>query len=294
MTKRQSSITAITVLAIIAVCVIVISCIVSPAKAGTMDPLTVTILKVGKADAIILQCQDETMIIDTGEEDDGLEVTEFLSKRNITYVDTLIITHFDKDHVGGADTVVESVDVGQVLLPDYEGADVDYVDFIDALSRKNITPTRLDEPIEFTLGEAQVLVEPPISYEIPEGAAEFDNNFSLITTVTHGDNKLLFTGDAEKRLIRDWLANGSAGQCDFLKVPHHGIYTTALDELLDVVQPKYAAICSSAKHPADDETLEALKGRGVDVLETRNGKITVISDGINLELHQKVKKGSLI
>ncbi len=293
MTNRKGLLAAVAVFLILAICAIVIATLVTPAGYGTLEPLTVTILKVGKADAIILQCQSSTMVIDTGEEDDGVEVTEFLTKRNITYVDTLIITHFDKDHVGGADTLVETVDIGTVLLPAYEGSDVEYNDFMTALDAKHITPKRLTEAFEFGFGNAQVLVEPPSSYEIPDGAVDFDNNLSMITTVTHGDNRLLFMADAEKQLIRDWLENGNVQQCDFIKMPHHGIYNTALEDLLDAVQPKYAAICSSDKNPAETATLELLSGRGVDALETRQGKITVISDGGNFELHQKVRKGSV-
>ena len=49
-------------------------------------------LKVGKADAIVLMCQDKTMIIDCGEEDDGKEVLAFLKSRGIEKVDVLMIT----------------------------------------------------------------------------------------------------------------------------------------------------------------------------------------------------------
>ncbi|MDO4555742.1 MAG: MBL fold metallo-hydrolase, partial [Lachnospiraceae bacterium] len=68
---------------------------------GTLPILTVTILKVGKADAIMIQTEDKVMMIDTGEEDDKDKLAIFLKQENISKVDYLIITHFDKDHVGG-------------------------------------------------------------------------------------------------------------------------------------------------------------------------------------------------
>ena len=66
-------------------------------------------------------CPDsrKTMVIDAGEEDDGEEVVSFLTNQGVFKVDVLIITHYDQDHVGGADTLVESLDVAQVFLPDY-------------------------------------------------------------------------------------------------------------------------------------------------------------------------------
>lgn len=72
------------------------------------------------------------------------------------------------------------------------------------------------------MGEAKVLAEPPLSYENEGGAAEFDNNYSIITTVTYGKNNLLFTGDIEKQRIREWLENGEVPRCTFLKIPHQG------------------------------------------------------------------------
>lgn len=251
--------------------------------------LKVTLLKVGKADAIALLTKGKAMVIDAGEEEDGEELVTFLSQQGITKVDTLIITHYDQDHVGGADTLIEEMEVGQVLLPAYEGIHSEYSDFMRALEEKKITPVKLDEKVEFEFGDAEVLVEPPLSYDAGN-AEEMDNNFSLITTVTHGENKLIFTGDAQKQRIREWLENTKPDSCDFLKIPHHGVYNKALRELLDAVKPEYAAICSSHKNPAEVKTLELLKQKNVSVMETKDGDITVISDGKKLEIHQEREK----
>ena len=66
-------------------------------------------------------------------------------------MDVLIITHYDQDHVGGADTLVESLDVAQVFLPDYEGKHIEYLDFMTSLDEKNIKPQLMTEPMEFQL-----------------------------------------------------------------------------------------------------------------------------------------------
>jgi beta-lactamase superfamily II metal-dependent hydrolase len=256
---------------------------------NTLEPLTCTFLKVGKADAMVLQTKGHTMVIDTGEEDDGQELADFLKNKNIALVDVLIITHYDKDHVGGADTLLAQIPVVRALVPDYEGSSTEYIDFMNALKSVGITPERVSESLTFPFGEAVVTVDPPASYEIPAGAVEYDNNFSLVTTVTHGVNRLCFTGDIEKDRIQELLSEDHLSECIFLKVPHHGIYNTALEDLIRKLKPKYAVVCSSDKHPAENETLELLKRYGADVLETRYGNITLISDGQHLELHQKVR-----
>ena len=180
--KKYKAVSAVGILLGIAVCVLIATTGKTVKGDGGMEPLKATLLKVGKADAIILQCQDHTMVMDAGEEEDGEEIIQFLTNQGISKVDTLLITHFDQDHVGGADTLVETLSVGEVFLPDYEGNSTEYVDFIAALQEKEITPKRLREPMEFMLGDAQVLVEPPASYETLVEGAEMDNNFSLITT----------------------------------------------------------------------------------------------------------------
>ena len=243
--------------------------------------LTVRFLKVGKADAMIMTCGGETLVLDTGESDDGEELTEKLTAAGADRVDYLIITHFDKDHVGGAAELLEHFDVGTVYLPDYEGTSGEYAAFMAALSENDITPVRLDEDVSFSFGDAEVTINPPSSYEITDAAADYDNNFSLITTIAHGDNTLLFMGDAEKAELSDWLENGNVTDCTLLKVPHHGDYNKALPALIEAVSPEYSVICNSEKNPAEEETLALLETAGA-VFETKDGDVTAVSDGETL------------
>lgn len=109
-----------------------------------LAPLQVTLFKIGKADAIVVQNGDKTAIIDAGEEEDGEEVVTFLKDQGISYVDTLIITHFDKDHVGGAGTLIEELEIGQVLIPNYEGSNTEYSDFFICNETERDHPAGID------------------------------------------------------------------------------------------------------------------------------------------------------
>lgn len=243
-------------------------------------------LKVGKADAIVLMCQDKTMIIDCGEEDDGKEVLAYLKSRGIKKVDVLMITHFDKDHVGGADTLVEGIQVDRVLLPAYAGSGTEYTDFMEAVGRAGINPENVTENLNLMLGSASILVEPPASYEIPANVNEYDNDFSLITTVEFEGKRLIFTGDSEKKRIREWLENGAAAECDVLKIPHHGVYNKALADLLSATKPSHTVICDSKKNPADEKTLGLIKSIGADCMQTQYGDVTVLCSRDGIEIHQ--------
>ena len=80
-----------------------------------------------------------------------------------------------------------------------------------------------------------------------------------------------------------------AAEPEPLKVPHHGVYNTALQELFETVEPECAVICSSNKNPADPQTIELLKKYNVHVFQTKDGNITVISDGTSLEMKQELE-----
>lgn len=250
------------------------------------DVLDIRFLKCGKADAITVFCGGQTMVIDTGEEDDGEKLLQTLKSTGADHVDVLIITHFDKDHVGGADKLLSEMEVKEICLPDYEGAGTDYEEFTALLEEKDLSVTRLQEEISFAFGSAMVLIEPPASYEITDPGSEYDNNFSLITTITHGDNTLIFMGDAEKDRIREWLSAGKDRTCCLIKVPHHGVYNKAVKELAQAAKADYAVITDSAKNPADAKTLAAFEEYGTKILSTKDNTVRAVSDGSLLEISQ--------
>ena len=250
------------------------------------NALQVRILKVGKADAIILQCADRTMVIDCGEDEDGEEVLSFLKEHGVSLIDILLITHYDKDHVGGADTVAGGMPIARVLVPAYAGSSSEYEDFMSALKNAGVTPEEVTKTQKFELGASAVTVEPPSSYEIPNNGKEYDNDLSLITTVEFSGKRFVFTGDIEKNRIREWLAGGTAQKCDVLKVPHHGDYNKALEDLFDTLQPSYAVICDSDKNPAEEKTLDLIGKSGAECFETRNGDISITCTASGIEVYQ--------
>ena len=255
-------------------------------QTDSSETLTLQVLKVGKADAMVLMCGDSTMVIDCGEEEDGEDVLDYLMQKGVEKIDILMITHFDKDHVGGADTVVAEIPVERVLVPDYEGSGKKYKNFLKAVEEAGIEPERVSEVLSLQLGEAAVTVEPPASYEIPDSDKEYDNNFSLITTVELGSNRLVFTGDIEEERISQWLESGNVQKCDVVKIPHHGFYNEPLEKMVDIMQPSYAIICDSEKNPAEKETVSMLEEKGAQCLQTKNGDITIVCDGENIEASQ--------
>lgn len=98
--------------------------------------VTVTFYDMGKADAALVTTETGARIlIDAGTNKGGKKLAERFAGEGIDRIDLMIITHFDKDHVGGADKVLESVSVAQVVMPQYAKESKQYTQFRDALSQ---------------------------------------------------------------------------------------------------------------------------------------------------------------
>lgn len=240
-----------------------------------------SVLKVGQADAIIMQTANNCVIIDCGEKGDGKKILEYLEENKITSVSKLFITHFDKDHVGGAAKVINNVNVEEIVTPCYKGTSGEYENFLSAAESKGLSPFEIDENRSFILDDVLFEVFPPQKKTYKEG----DNDFSLLISVTHGKNRFLFTGDAEEERTAEILKTVK-GEYTFLKVPHHGRFNQKTEALINSIKPRYAVITDSEKNPAEEATLNALEGSGCRVYETKNGDVFVSSGGEDIEIKQ--------
>ncbi|MEL3961003.1 hypothetical protein MKZ01_06970 [Lysinibacillus endophyticus] len=48
---------------------------------GVKDDLDIVIFKIGKADSILLNIEEKTVLIDTGEDEDGEEIIDYMKKK---------------------------------------------------------------------------------------------------------------------------------------------------------------------------------------------------------------------
>lgn len=255
--------------------------------------LTITALPVGKADALILKTDDWAAMIDTGEERDGFYIRETLEAAGIDHLNLLLVTHFDKDHVGSAAELLETVGADQVLMPDYEGARPEYAAFLSALEVhpetevQRITGTETLEIPAGSVNTSLTIYSADDPEEIQDTEDEYDNDMSLVAKVTCGEKKFLFTGDIEKTRIAQMLDSGEDWKADWIKMPHHGRYQKKVEKLLEAVNPFYAVICDGEDQPAEEETLDALKKRQIKEWETADGTVVTITDGKNIKVRQE-------
>jgi beta-lactamase superfamily II metal-dependent hydrolase len=258
-------------------------------------PLEVAVLQIGKADAIVITTQNKTMVIDTGESDDGGKVLNYLNEKGLTSVDYLLVTHYDRDHVGGADRMLNFVEVKEVIRPDYVGVREEYETFLYAIEELQVKDTALkpgSADMTFMMDDVEVLINSPAKSEyVDDEGIQLDNNFSLVVRLRHGAKVLLFAGDCEDLRLAELITSKTTSwRADFLKVPYHGNYTEMTTSFLSKVIPTYAVICDSDKNPAAPETLSLLEGMEAEVFQTLNGTVVCQSDGTNLVVTQTPSK----
>jgi len=241
--------------------------------------LNIYCLKVGKADAFVLSSAGGTVLIDTGLITEGSKIMSFLKSQHIQKLDWLIITHFHRDHVGGAAKVLKGIQVDHVLQTSLSHKSLECVMYQMALKRQGIEAVAPRETMDFRVGDVAYTVLPP------KGNYKDDecNNSTLIITVTHGKNRFLFPGDAVSERIMEYLET-QPERCDFLKVPHHGKKEKELDRLLKTVQPDYAIITSSTLMPEKKSTRKSLEDVGAEVFLTRKNPVVLTSDGEHLSV----------
>lgn len=250
-----------------------LGCSYDPTKSDTAKKLEFCAFSIGKADSILIRTEDASILIDTGENGDGSKILDKLAAFGVEKLDLLILTHFDKDHIGGADTIIREMQIGRIILPSYEKESPQYSELSDALSETGASVTHLTQDESLTYGEMVVTVwNSPVSYD-----GKSDNDQSLITKIQYDGKTYLLMGDAEEAELKALIFSGKNLTCDVLKLPHHGVYDAQLFALLTVTMPSYVVICDSAKNPADAETLQTLTFFDANVLQTKDGDVRLIS-----------------
>ena len=245
------------------------------------DNLVVHYLDVGQGDSEILQCGNQTMLIDAGTNDSTNVLIQDIKELGITRFDIIVATHPHEDHIGGMDAIIKQFDIGTVYMPDVTTNTATFTAMLKEIKNKNLTPVHPTAGMVFNLGNAQCTVLAPNSSKYPD-----TNNYSIVIRVVFGSNSFLFTGDAEKLSEDEMLAHGNNLQADVLKVGHHGSDTATSSAFLAAVNPRWAVIEVGAGndygHP-HAVTLQKLTAAGVTIYRTDlNGTVTVTSNGSNL------------
>ena len=238
--------------------------------------LKVYIFDVGQADSILVTNNNETMLIDAGNNADGELIVEQLEKMNIEKVDYLVATHAHEDHIGGIDNVLNNFEVSKFYMPKKSSNTKTYEDVLTAVQNSNLKITAPKIGDTFYLGTSKCEI-----MNVDNDADDL-NETSIVIEITYGNKRFLFTGDTEttKEKERNW------NDIDVLKVAHHGSSTSTSKEFLNQTKPEYAIISCGVNNDYGHPHKEVISRlNGIETYRTDNdGTILVTCDGENIEI----------
>jgi competence protein ComEC len=242
--------------------------------------LRVTFLDVGQGDAILLETQSARVLVDQGPPE--ANVAGQLARMGIHALSALVLTHPQRDHVGGAADVIRQLRVGVVLDPDLAATGPEHDEAIAAAAERR-TPVRVVRAgSELKAGGLRLRVLWPPDPGLP---SEDPNLNAVVLAASFGETDVFLPADAESD-VTDRL---HLGAFELLKVAHHGSEDPGLASALRVLRPEVAVISAGRGndygHPRP-QTLAALEDApGIAVYRTdQHGRVVVESDGRGLRV----------
>jgi len=256
--------------------------------------LKVEFFDVGQGDAEFIETpQRQQVLIDGGPdlsilEKIGQEIPFFDH-----YIDLVILSHPEADHLSGLIEIIKRYDIGAIIMTGVFRDTEQYKEWLKIIEQKNIPIYLAKSGGEIDFGNN---IKMNILYPFENLAGrEFSdsNNTSIVAKLIYNNFETLFTGDIEKSAENKLINSGLNLQSDIIKVAHHGSKTSSTEEFLKAVNAVLAMIevgkDNQYGHP-HQEVLDRLKN--ISVFETgKDGNIEILSDGDKF-LDRKIKKAT--
>lgn len=188
-----------------------------------------TLMDVGQGLAVVIETHNHVLVYDSGPaysrhfNTGDAVILPYLRQQGLKKLDTLIISHGDNDHIGGAAAIREALPVEAIFtsVPDL------------------LTNSRLCEA-----GQAWVwnqvtfeMLHPGMAYHQSRAS---ENNRSCVLKVTTLYGSVLLSGDievpAEENLL---MHHADKLDSDYLVAPHHGSRTSSSIAFVKAVDPGY-------------------------------------------------------
>ena len=230
----------------------------------------VTMLDVGQGQAILLQTEGKTFLVDCGGDyDEGAAnvTAETLLSQGIYKLDGIIVTHYDGDHAGGLPYLLTRVSTENLFLPYADDPD-NYGTRLQNLSTAAVHT--VTEDMKISCGSAEISIFAPVSYKSGN-----ESSMSILFQTENCD--ILIMGDRGEKSEQMLLDRHDLPEVDVLVAGHHGAKTSTSTQLLEATKPEYVFISVAEDnpygHPAD-QTIDRIQEFGCTILRTdENGTV---------------------
>ncbi len=222
--------------------------------------VALAVLDVGQGLSVFVQTAHHDLIYDAGPKsfmgfDAGQSVVlPFMLYQHVGFLDKLMISHGDNDHIGGSYAILKRFPNTPVLTS-----------VPNKFQYYHVTHCMAGQHWRWDGVQFKVLY-PPV------GMRYQGNNSSCVLWVGSGKGAILLTGDIEQPAER-WLLlhQRSALRARILVVPHHGSRTSSSQEFIQAVSPRIAVISAgfyNRYHFPAKSVLQRYRDYGVKILDT--------------------------
>jgi competence protein ComEC len=242
--------------------------------------LRITFLDVGQGDSILLQVPEGAVLVDEGPPE--ADVVGQLDDLGVERLEAVVLSHPERDHVGGAADVIHGTDVGAVVDPGIPASSADESAALAAARERHVPVVLARAGRSLRVGALRLRVLWPRADPVPGGNP---NDSAVVLLASYGKVDALLTADAEGSVtvpIRP-------PPVEILKVAHHGSDDSFLPGLLDLLRPSVAVVSVGRSNtyghptPATVAALEAAPALAVYRTD-RDGRVTLETDGAQISV----------
>lgn len=221
--------------------------------------LEITFIDVGQGDSILIKTPNNHYgIIDGGPNNDLVNKIEDLLPPNQRYIDFILVTHPDKDHINGFIELIESYSIGTIFINKYNKDSSTLGELENLIKKYNIQNFSLNESTDFEIDSVSFdIIWPSVDmevynfYDFNETSVSAHIKFNGFDFVTMGDLSSNFESQAISKIQPSLLQD-----VELFKASHHGSRFSGNLELFNLLTPEYTVFSSGINntygHPSSE------------------------------------------
>ena len=241
---------------------------------------TLTTIDVGQGDSHLIKAPSgRYFLVDAGDnsrQDSGKDIiVPFLHHIGVSKLDALIITHPDKDHFGGALSLLKMFPIKELWASDcsMKESKPDWQQVLSEARKRNIPIRNIHRGILWKEKYFEMRTIHPRNDVCVEA-----NEGSITLRLKGFGHSAVLTGDLTVKGEKEIMKTDAYLKSDVLKLGHHGSKTSSSVPFLNAVSPMYAIIPSGRKnrfrHPHKQVT-DRLDSLNIPYINTaKKGTIT--------------------